>query len=102
MHAPAPATLRDGLAATLPRAWQGRGPLSTLLVPAAWLFEAAAGARRALFERDVRERGRLPVPVIVVGNVLVGGAGKTPTVLAIVGLLAQHGRTPGIVSRGFG
>jgi tetraacyldisaccharide 4'-kinase len=102
MPAPAPATLREGLAATLQRSWQGRGPLSTLFVPAAWLFEAAAGVRRGLFEGGVRERARLPVPVVVVGNVLVGGAGKTPTTLAVVALLARSGYTPGIVSRGYG
>jgi len=102
MPAPAPATLREGLAATLQRSWQGRGPLSTLFVPAAWAFGVAAALRRGLFEGGVRERARLPVPVVVVGNVLVGGAGKTPTALAVVALLAGSGYRPGIVSRGYG
>jgi tetraacyldisaccharide 4'-kinase len=102
MPSPARATLRDRLAATLQRSWQEDGAASTLLLPAAWGFEAAAGLRRKLFERGIRASAKLPVPVVVVGNVLVGGAGKTPTVIAIAALLVQHGYTPGIVSRGYG
>jgi tetraacyldisaccharide 4'-kinase len=102
MSAPPPATVRDRLAATLQHSWQERGALSTALLPAAWGYAAAAEIRRRLFASGIRERSRLPVPVIVVGNVLVGGAGKTPSVLAIVALLARSGRSPGIVSRGYG
>jgi tetraacyldisaccharide 4'-kinase len=76
--------------------------LSTALLPAAWAFAGIASARRSMFARGLRESSRLPVPVIVVGNLVVGGAGKTPTVLAIVELLRANGYAPGIVSRGYG
>jgi len=102
MAAPLPATMRGRVATTLQRAWQGRGVLSTVLLPAAWAFGAVASARRSMFARGLRESSRLPVPVIVVGNLIVGGAGKTPTVLAIVELLRAKGYAPGIVSRGYG
>jgi len=102
MPARASATLRDRIAATLQRSWQQRGALSTLLLPAGWAFQAAASVRRRLFASGMRQSSRLPVPVVVVGNVLVGGAGKTPTVIAIVALLARHGFRPAIVSRGYG
>ncbi|HEX4235915.1 MAG TPA: tetraacyldisaccharide 4'-kinase [Caldimonas sp.] len=102
MPSPARATLRERLATALQRSWQEDGVASTLLLPAAWAFEAAAGLRRKLFERGIRTSAKLPVPVVVVGNVVVGGAGKTPTVIAVVSLLVRHGYMPGIVSRGYG
>lgn len=84
------------------RTWSGRGALSTLLLPVAWSFEAGTALRRRLFSRGIREVATLPVPVIVVGNLIVGGAGKTPTVIALVEMLRRRGYTPGIVSRGYG
>ena len=69
-----------------------------LLLPLSWLYGALAALHRAL----ARPAERLPVPVIVIGNLIAGGAGKTPTVLATVELLRRAGWMPGIVSRGYG
>jgi len=58
--------------------------------------------RRAAYARGRRAIKRLPVPVLVVGNIVVGGAGKTPAVLAVVDALKRLGHRPAIVSRGYG
>lgn len=82
--------------------WQPRlAPLTALLAPLGWLVGAVAARRRAA-AAGARRPAPLPVPVIVVGNVIVGGAGKTPTVIALVALLRGWGHCPGIVSRGHG
>jgi len=77
--------------------WQPRTtPAMRLLLPLSWLYaRLAALARR-------RKARRAPVPVLVVGNLVVGGAGKTPTVIALVQALQQAGWRPGVISRGHG
>lgn len=72
------------------------------LRPLSWLFAALSAARRAAFRRGWLASWRAPVPVIVVGNISVGGTGKTPLTLALVERLRQAGWRPGIVSRGYG
>lgn len=92
------------LSETLPRLWYRRGlalPLLPLL-PLSWLFAALSGMRRAAYRLGLKRTERLPVPVIVVGNLVAGGAGKTPLVLWLVDALRAHGWRPGIVSRGYG
>ncbi len=87
------------LAAALQRAWWQSPPnaLARALRPLSGLYALLAGLDKAL----TRPR-HLDVPVLVVGNLVVGGAGKTPTVIALVRLLRAYGWTPGVVSRGYG
>lgn len=87
---------------TLTRAWQGRGPLARALWPISLLYGLLVRLRWVAYRRGWLPSTRLPVPVIVVGNVVVGGAGKTPTVMAIVRHLQQQGHFPGVVSGGYG
>ncbi len=93
-----------GAAARLQRTWYSRQRTlaATLLRPLSWIFAGVAATRRAAFRANVFRRVRVPVPVIVVGNITVGGSGKTPLVAALVEALSQRGRRPGIVSRGHG
>jgi tetraacyldisaccharide 4'-kinase len=86
----------------LERIWYGGSPLAWLLQPAAWLFGIGVSTRRRLYHTGWLRRERLPVPVIAVGNITVGGAGKTPIVDWLVRRLCAEGVRPGIVSRGFG
>ena len=97
---PGPLTTR--LAHTLQQAWLERGTLAVLLLPLAFVFGALGWLRGALYRRGMLSRQRLPVPVVVVGNLIVGGAGKTPVVLELVRLLRRRGYTPGVLSRGYG
>lgn len=83
-------------------AWQRRGPLAWLLLPLGLLFASLSALRRLLFRLGVLKSVRLPRPVVVVGNVTIGGAGKTPLTLWLVAELSRRGFRPGIVSRGYG
>src|ERR1700761_2856478 len=90
------------LEARLAREWQQRGPFAWALSPLACVFGAVAAARRAAFSLGWLKSVRVGVPVVVVGNVTVGGTGKTPTVIALVEALRAAGFNPGVVSRGYG
>lgn len=83
--------------------WQpGLTPRTALLAPLSLLFGAVAASRRALYRAGLPRATRLPVPVIVVGNLTVGGAGKTPLTIALVEALQARGYKPGVISRGYG
>lgn len=84
-----------------PAYWQSRFP-AALLLPLAALFGLLAAIRRALYRLGWRQSERLAVPVVVVGNISAGGAGKTPTVRYLAERLRAAGFNPGIVSRGYG
>ena len=82
--------------------WADKNLIAILLLPLAGLFTALAGLRRVAYRLGVFRVTRLPVPVIVVGNITVGGTGKTPLTLWLVQRLRAVGFTPGVVSRGYG
>jgi tetraacyldisaccharide 4'-kinase len=86
----------------LPRVWTSKGLLAWLLLPVSWLHAALLRARRLAWHWGWRQAHRLPVPVIVVGNVVAGGAGKTPLTMALVQHLQQRGWHVGVISRGHG
>ncbi len=83
-------------------AWLTRGPLARLLWPLSQFYGAVSAIRRLLYRRGVLSIEHVRVPLIVVGNVLAGGVGKTPAVIAIVQHLQARGLTVGVVSRGYG
>ncbi|QCB45324.1 tetraacyldisaccharide 4'-kinase [Hydrogenophaga sp. PAMC20947] len=82
--------------------WRERGWQARVLWPVSCLYGLINVIRRALYARGLFTVHHLPVPVVVVGNVVVGGAGKTPTVLALLSHLKAQGWRPGVVSRGHG
>ncbi|MGJ9419360.1 tetraacyldisaccharide 4'-kinase [Massilia sp. CMS3.1] len=84
------------------RAWLRRGPLACALWPVSLLFRALASLRAALYRAGILRAGRLPVPVIVVGNIFIGGTGKTPLTIWLAHALVQAGFKPGVISRGHG
>jgi tetraacyldisaccharide 4'-kinase len=91
-------------AARLVAAWYAPRltPLTAMLAPLSAVFVCAAALRRVLYRWGLLHVERLPVPVIVVGNITVGGSGKTPLVSALASALAARGWRPAIVSRGYG
>lgn len=86
----------------LARVWQGRGPLAWALWPLSLLYGTLAAARRGLYRAGLLKSEHPGRPVIVVGNVIAGGAGKTPVTIALVQHLRAQGLHPGVISRGYG
>ena len=103
--------LKHMLTHALTQAWNGSGNwtsnslgqfLALVLRPLSWVFAGLVTLRRALYQRGFYSTHTLPVPVIVVGNVMVGGVGKTPITMAVVQHLKAQGWRVGVLSRGYG
>lgn len=84
------------------RLWYEGSPLMLPLLPLSWLFGLAVSARRRLYASGAFSSAAVGVPVIVIGNITVGGTGKTPFTAWLAQRLLAAGHRPGIVSRGYG
>ena len=85
----------------LEKAWSRHLSWTVLLVPFSWLFRLLAGVRR-FYQARLAPNPPLAVPVVAVGNISVGGTGKTPLIAAVAHWLQEQGYHPGIISRGYG
>jgi tetraacyldisaccharide 4'-kinase len=90
------------LATSLQRRWYGGGTPPWWTLPLEALYRNVVRRRAERFRSDPSSVVRLPVPVVVVGNITIGGTGKTPLIVALAKALEQRGFVPGIVSRGYG
>jgi tetraacyldisaccharide 4'-kinase len=82
--------------------WRSRNLAACALLPVAALYGALSDLQRALYSSGLKKAQHPGVPVVVIGNVIAGGAGKTPVTLATVAHLQARGLRPGIISRGYG
>lgn len=82
--------------------WYQPNLVSLILIPVSWIFRLLVVLRRYLYNIGLLNSTRMPVPVIIIGNITIGGSGKTPLIIALVKLLKHAGYLPGVISRGYG
>lgn len=102
MTAPVSTDAGYKLEALLTREWRQRGWVAVCLLPLSVVYALAIGLRRLLYALRILRQVQLPVPVIVVGNIFIGGTGKTPFTIWLVESLRERGFHPGVISRGYG
>ena len=88
--------------ARLPAWWFDDAPVPLGARMLASVYGGLTGLRRTLYEKHLLKARRAPVPVVVVGNIAVGGTGKTPLTIALMERLRAAGFRPGVASRGYG
>lgn len=87
---------------TITHAWQTQAKWLYLLSPLSWLYAAVTQCRKALYDKGILASYRADVPVMVIGNITVGGSGKTPLIINLVNYLQSKGVKVGVISRGYG
>lgn len=81
--------------------WYQKNLITLILYPLSLLYRVIISLRQFLYQKNIFKSHRVSVPVIIVGNITVGGTGKTPLVIALVDVLKKNGFHPGIISRGY-
>lgn len=81
--------------------WYSQNVFAWLLLPLSWLFRSIVAIRRLMYRSGIFSSARLQRPVIIIGNISVGGTGKTPLLIALCELLKERGYSPGVISRGY-
>ena len=87
---------------TITRAWQRKAAWLWLLLPVSWLYALLMVLRRQAYKVGVFSSYRAPIPVMVIGNITVGGSGKTPLLIQLVNYLHSQNVRVGVISRGYG
>lgn len=83
-------------------AWNRKAKWLVLLRPLSWLYRTGFLMNKSLFDKGIKKRYVAPVPVMVIGNITVGGSGKTPLLIHLVDYLQAKGVRVGVISRGYG
>lgn len=94
--------MRETVRQAVTRAWYGDAAWPVLLSPLAWVYGLAVRLRRLAYRRGWLRTTRVAAPVIVIGNLTVGGTGKTPLAAAVALRLRERGLRPGLAARGYG
>lgn len=94
--------MRAAIERAMHAAWRKNGLLSKALWPLSRVYAAIVAGRKATYLRRPERVHHETIPVVVVGNIYIGGTGKTPVTIALVRALRQLGWQPGVVSRGYG
>jgi tetraacyldisaccharide 4'-kinase len=94
--------MKRSFSAWIAESWYKDSLISLCLSPLSLIYEGVVRLRKKLYALGILQKCRLPVPVIVVGNLTVGGTGKTPLIIWLARFLKEEGYKPGIISRGYG
>ncbi len=90
------------LAQVIQDAWNAQSKWLIMLRPLSWLYRLGFGLNKTLYAQGIKKSYTAPVPVMVIGNITVGGSGKTPLLIHLVGYLSQKNVRVGVISRGYG